>query len=272
MWPRELIDLDQRHRVAGRRASLAEQRDGAVSEAGEPSRLGRLPQQPGAPLAVGGEPPGPLERRGRGRVRAAVPAAGACLLERRRRCFVRAGRRGGEMPGAAVDVPVGQGGGERPVRVAALAGGRIGVDRRPGQRMAELHHARVQRDQPCALRGGKRRQVDPEPGRGPLQRRQIAGVAGRGQDQGLPGGLVEQAGSLQERARDPGGDKDGGAFGSERQLVCVRCELEQRKRVAGRRLVQPPGRFRRQPRHEHGRLVAGQAADPQRRQVGAVEQ
>ena len=195
----ELVDLDKLPRVVRRGAGLVEQRHGTVGQPGQPPCPGRLPQQPHPPAAVGGQPPGPLERGGRGRVRTAVPGPGARLLQRRRRRLVGARRRGGQVPGAAVHVPVRQGGRERTVRAAPLVGGRVGVDRQPGQRMAELHHAREQRDQPHALGVGQRGQVDAEPGRGLLQRRQIGGVAGRGQDQGLLRGLAELARAVQER-------------------------------------------------------------------------
>ena len=72
-------------RVAATARASSEQRDRPVGEPGEPARLGRLPEQPGAPLVVGGEPPGPLERGRGGRVRAAVAAAGPRLLQRGRR-------------------------------------------------------------------------------------------------------------------------------------------------------------------------------------------
>ncbi len=134
----KLVDRDARGRIGRGRAGLLEQRAGTFGKAGVPRGLGCLQQQPGAPLAVGGEPRRPLERRRRGRVRAPIAAADPGLLERRRRRVVRADGGRGQVPGAAIDVPVGQRSGQRAVRVAALLGRSRGVDRRPGERMAEL--------------------------------------------------------------------------------------------------------------------------------------
>ncbi len=204
------------------------------------------------------------------------PRAG--LLQRGRCGLVRAGRGRGEVPGPAVEVPVGQRRRQRPVRFAALAGRRARVDRRPGQRVAEFHRAGVQRDQPRPLGRGQRPQVDPQPARGPRDRGQVPGVAGRGQHQRPPGGRAELPGAVQERARDPGGHQQRGAFGRQRQVRCqcqvrrVPGQLEQGERVAGRRRVQPPGRLGGQPADQLSGLVAGQAADLEHRQVGAVEQ
>ena len=170
----ELVDLDDPGRVAAGGARLVEQRHGAVGEPGEPGRLGRLPQQPRAPLGVGREPPGALERRRRGRVGAALAAARAGLRERRRRRVVRADRRGGEVPGAPVDVAIGQRGGERPVRLAALRGGRVGVDRRAGERMAELDRARA-----AARRGPRSRRRPARRRRSRARPRRARAAAGR---------------------------------------------------------------------------------------------
>ncbi len=176
------------------------------------------------------------------------------------------------MPGATVYIPVRQGGRECPVRPAPLVSGRVGVDCQPGQRVAELHRAREQRDQSRALGVGQRGQVDPGPRRGLLERRQIGGVTGRGEDQSLLRGPAELARAVQERLGDLGGHQDGRTLRSQRQVARVRGEFEQRQRVAGRGPVQQRGRLGRQPRHELGRFAAGQAADLECRQVGAVEQ
>ena len=266
------VDLDQGPGIARQRAGLVEQRDCAAGQAGQPARFGRLPQQPRADLAVGGEPPGALERGSRGRVRAAIAAAGRRLGERGRRRFVGADGRRREVPGAAVHIPVGQRGRQRPVRRTPLAGGRVGVDRRSGQRMAELHRARAEPDQSGVLRGGQAGQVGLEPGGRPFQRRQVAGIAGGGQHQGLAGGISQPAGAAQEGARDAGRHRYRRAVGSQLQVGCARRELEQRERVACGRPVQLPGCLRRHLRHQAGRLVAGQPADPERGQAGSVEQ
>ena len=244
-----------------------------AGQAGQPARLGRLGQQPRPPLAVGGQPPGPLEGGRRGRVGAAVPAAGGGLGQRRRRGLVRPGRRRGQMPGPAVDVPVGQRGGQRPVRVPPLAGRRVGVDRRPGQRMAELHRARAQRDQPGALGRGQRRpgrcRAGPPPaGARPGRRcrwwRPAPGPAGRPGPAGPPG-----AGTR----RDPGRHQHRGTFGGQHQRPAASAASS--SSASGLPAVawcSRGDRVRRQAGHQPGRLVAGQPAEPEHRQVGAVEQ
>ena len=196
---------------------------GAVDEPGVPGGLGRLEQQPRAPFAVGREPRRPLERGRRGRVRAAVAAADAGLLERRRRRLVGADRRRGQMPGPPVDVPVGQRRRERPVRVAPLIRRGAGVDRRAGQRMAKLDRARRGGSTSPALSATRerRRGRRSRRSRGALEHRQIAAVAGRHEHERVTGGVVELVDTPQERARDPRGDQDRGAFGREREVAGV---------------------------------------------------
>ena len=272
MWPASRsISTSVSGWLASARASSSSATARLVRPASQ-RRLGCLPEQPPAPLPVGRQPSGPLERRRGGHVRAAFPAPDGRLGECRGRRFVRAGRGRGQMPGAAVHVPVGQRGGQRPVRRPPLRGRRVGVHRGPGQRMTELHGARVQRNQPRALRGGQRGQVDVQPGRRPVQRGQIPGIAGRGQHQGLPGGLAELAGPAQERAGDPGRHENRGALGGQHHVGSVRRQFQQRQRVAGGGQVQPPGRFRGQSGHQYGGLVAGQPAEPERAQIGPVQQ
>ena len=149
---------------------------------------------------------------------------------------------------------------------------RVGVDRRAGKWMSKLDRARAQRDQARALHGRQRGEVDPEPICGALEHRQIAAVAGGGEHQRAAGRLVENPYPPHERARDSCGYKHRGTFGSECEFVCVRRELKQRQRVAGRRAVQLMGGGRRNPAQQQLRLVDGQATDSERRQVGSVEQ
>ncbi len=152
-----------------------------------PAGIGGPQQQRRAALGVDREPRGALERGGCRRVRTAVEASGAGLLERCRSRLIGPDGGGRQVPGPAVDVAVGQRAGERAVRRASLLRRRAGVDRRPGERMAELDRACSQRDQPGALGRGQCRQIDPERRRGPRQHRQIAAVAGRRQRQGVAG-------------------------------------------------------------------------------------
>ena len=116
----KLVDRHARSLIGRGRAGLLEQRTGTFGQTGVPRGLGCVQQEPGTPLVVGGQPRRPLERRRRGRVRAAIAAPDAGLLERGRRRVVRADSGRGQVPGAAIDVPVGQRSGERPVGIAPL--------------------------------------------------------------------------------------------------------------------------------------------------------
>ena len=160
----ELIDLDQQ--AAGRRSRARPRR--AAPPPGRPR-----PREPRRP-----RPPASSSRRAPLRIGRAAPRARTRPPRSRRRCdralrapacssaadgrLVGSDRRGGQVPGAAVDVAVGQGGGERAVRLAALRGGRVGVDRRAHQRMAELDRAGAERHQAGALGGAQRRDLEPE--------------------------------------------------------------------------------------------------------------
>ena len=64
----------------------------------------------------------------------------------------------------------------------------------------------------------------------------------------------------------------GAPSGASARSPASACELEQRERVAGGGVVQALGHAGREASEERRRLVAGQAAEPQRRQIGAVEQ
>ena len=128
----------------------------------------------------------------------------------------------------------------------------IGVDRRAGERVAELDRTRPHRDQAGALGGRERRQVGPEPPCGALEHREIAAIAGRDERQRPAHRLVEGLHPPQKSARDARRDQQRCALGRERQLVGFGCELEQRERVAGRFTVQARGGRGRQPA-EQGR-------------------
>ena len=272
--PGQLVDLDQLRRVAGGRAGLVEQRDGAVGQSGEPARLGRL-DAAGAPRRSLSA----VSRPARSNAAAAVayalrsrPAA-AGLLER--------GRRGSSAPAAAAARCHARRSTSRSGRAAASArcasrrcrGRGVGVDRRPGQRMAELDRARAQRDQPRALGRGQRGQVDPELGRGPLEHRQVAAVAAS-RPAPAPAGRPRRAVPTRRRnAPEIVAETRTGAPSGASARSCASGASS--SSASGLPAVAPCSRvdrLGRQAAQQHGRLVAGQAADPQRRQVGAVEQ
>ncbi len=268
----QAVDLHQLGGVARGRAAVDEQADGPLGLTREPGRLGHLPQQAGAPLDVARQPRGSVKRGGGGRVRAAMPAAGARLLERCRCGFVCADRRSGEMPGAPVDIAVGQDGGERAMGLAPLLGRGVRIHGRAHEWMAKLDRPPAQREQPRGLGRGERCEVNVDRGRGALEHRQLAAVTAGGEDQRSPRSLIECADPSQERARHVGRHEHRRVRGRERQVVGVSGELEQRKRVAGRRTMESVGRVGRQAGQQDRRFVAGQAAESHGGQVGAVEQ
>ena len=110
------ISTSGRVAAGARLASSARARSAdRPSQAVSPPAAAAEPAARARPLAA------PLARARRQRSHTRCDAAArAGVLERRRCGVVGADRRGGEMPGAAVDIVVGQGGGERAVRLAAL--------------------------------------------------------------------------------------------------------------------------------------------------------
>ena len=265
MWPASWSIATPVAAVASCARGLVEQRDRALGEPGVPGGLGGVQQQSRAPLVVGGEPRRALER-----APAAVAyalrsrLADARLLERRRGRVVGPDRGGGEVPGAPVDVSVGQRGGERPVGVAPLVErtrrrrsptGRAGGGTRPSP-------ARSVTSPAASAAASAARSIPSRCGRA-LEHRQIAAVAGRGEHQRAPGGVVELVDAAQERARDPRGDEHRGALGRERELL--RRRRRARAAPAGcrrwrRAAARPPRRG--SPRSSAAASSLRQPADP----------
>ena len=174
----QLVDFEQAYALAGGCAGLVQQRHRPGHGPGVPALPGGGEHQPGAALAVGRQPPGTFERERGGRVRASIAGADPGLLERGRRLLVDARGGRGQVPGAAVDVAVGQRGRQRPVHRPALLGARAGVDRRARQRMAELDRAGPHRHEPGALGGRQRGKLDAQPPCRAFQQCEVAAVAG----------------------------------------------------------------------------------------------
>ena len=150
--------------------------------------------------------------------------------------------------------------------------GRVGVDRRPDERMAELDRAGSQRDEPGALGGRQRGQVDAEPPRCALEQREIAAVAGRQRG---------AAPAARPRRAHPPGAGTRGRSAPRRAPGRPRARARARRprgraraaRAGCRRSPRAGGRRRpARARPAVSRLLAAEAADPERRQIGAVEQ
>ncbi len=268
----ELLEVEQRALVLGRAPGLVEQRERAVGEARVPVRRRGQAEQAPAIGRVGGKPRGALERDGGRRVGAAAAGAGSRLLERRGGRVVDARRGGRQMPGAAIDVAVGQRRGQRAVDLAPVPCVRRRVDGRAGERVAELDRARGQRDDARLLGGDQRRGLDREPGGGSLQQPEVAAVAGRREQQHATLGGGQRAGPPRERAGDPGRDEHRRARGRERERLRLAGELQQRERIAPGRPVQPARGLGREPGQQRPRVRRAQPAEHQRLKVGAVKQ
>ena len=143
----ELVDRDAGGRIGRGRAGLLEQCAGAFGQARRATRPRPPPSSSRARRSPSAASRAARSNAAAGRrVRAPIAAADAGLLERRRRRFVGPDGGRGQVPRAAIDVAVGQRGGERTVGGAALLDRSGGVDRRPGERMAELDRPRPERD------------------------------------------------------------------------------------------------------------------------------
>ena len=237
-----------------------------------PGAFGGVQEQSRPPLFIGREPGGPLKRACRGGISAARAAPSARLLERGRGRLVDSDGGGREVPGTPVDVSVGQGLGKRPMGLASLPSGRVGIDRRARERVAELDRPGPHGDQAGGLGRGQDRQVDPQPGGRALEHRHIAALAGRREHQGAAGRRIEFLDPAQEGARDSRRNDDGRARGSELELVRIAGQLDQSQGVAGGGAVQPLRGSGGQPMEERRGVLGAQSANPTGGDVGAVEQ
>ena len=172
------------------------------------------------------------------------------------------------MPGAAVGVRLGSR--ERAVRGAPLVRRRGAVRGRARERMAERELIAAHGDQPRALGGGQRREVQPERRRRPFEHRELARVLGRGQRQQPPRGLGQRGDPGRERVLDARLDPQHGpgSSGRWRPARRARAGCPASPRTAGRRRRAAAGRRRgaRAPRPPpRGRALRARASGGRRR-------
>ena len=229
----QVLDRQDQFRCGRVLAGLVKQGRGAVRKAAQPCCVGRGVQQPGlagrrrAPIGR------PFERPGRDVVGAALAGPQAGLLKRGGGRFVGAERGQCQMPGAAIDVGVGQRAGEGAVHLAPLAGRGLAVDGRPGQRMPELDRSVAARSPvrppPPGTSVGD---VQAERGGGAGEHRHVAAVARRREYQGIVACAGEATGAEQVGLGDarPDGERRARRRVSERLVVAA--EFDEGERVA----------------------------------------
>jgi hypothetical protein len=213
-----------------------------------------------------------LERRGGLAEAAARARPSAGLRERRRGSVVRAHARQGEVPGAPVEIAVGQCRREGPVGRPALMPLGARVDGRARERMVELGAAVDQLHEPGRLGGRDRRELDRKRRRRPLERRQLP-VAGHSEQKEQPPGLLVK--SLRAAGEGPGdriGHRNRQRAWLRRPAGPVSGELDQGERVATGHAVDALDEGLREGAEERLGRLRLEPGQRQRRQVGSVEQ
>ena len=221
---------------------------------------------------VGREARGAFEPgRGHG-VRPPGPGPPRRLVDHRGDGGVRCRGRLAEVPGATVDVVVGQRLRERGVDRAPGRRGRLGVDAGADEVVPERHLVGADGQQ---LRLGRLVEV------GHAHAEQLAGAVDHGQvapggrrdDHGGPRVGGQHVGSAREGARERGGHRDGGPRGQ--RVDTLVAELEQRERVAAGRREQTGTRVVGQPAPERprelGRLGVAETLQRERGQPGRAD-
>ena len=150
--------------------------------AGDRGGAGGLEQRPRALVVVGVELARAGEAARRGGERGPPASVARGVHQHLRDAGVGHRARGGEMPGA-LGAALGEGGRERAVRVAALGGAGVVVDRRAHERVVELDLAPAQREQPRGL--GRLERVGRQPGVGERARDHVGahGLGAGGDEQ-----------------------------------------------------------------------------------------